>query len=233
MTMMWVFLAVLALGIGVAVWAVVSLRDGGRPPSILAERFARGELSPEEYRERLELLGDRSPGVRRLWTPIGVGLIALGLIGAVAAGGMAMGRGEMGWMMRGMPMMDGMNGMGDMTGDTGRRGGAPSEGAPERVVEAMDFSFSPETVRIPADDTVNITLDNKGASYHTFTVRGLDFELRAQGGEQISGSLRPSKPGRYSAVCTVAGHERMGMSATVVVEEQGDELGSTIVGVRA
>lgn len=29
------------------------------PRDILAERFARGEIEPEEYQRRLELLGDR------------------------------------------------------------------------------------------------------------------------------------------------------------------------------
>ncbi|AOT04654.1 SHOCT domain-containing protein [Arthrobacter sp. U41] len=31
---------------------------GGTPREILDERFARGELSAEEYRERLKILGD-------------------------------------------------------------------------------------------------------------------------------------------------------------------------------
>lgn len=216
MAMMWVFLAILALGVGVAVWAFAGSGSAGRPHAILAERLARGELSPDEYRERLTLLGGRGPGARRLLIPIGVGLIVLGLVGAVAAGGIAVGRGETGWMMRRMPMMGDMGDM--MGGESGRRGDAPKKGVPEREVKATDFSFSPTTIRIPADETVNITLNNAGASYHTFTVRALDFELRAQGGEEISGSLRATKPGRYSAICTVAGHERMGMSATVVVE---------------
>jgi len=45
------------------VWFVVGRRCWHRPPSdidrargILAERFARGELTGEEYRERLEQL---------------------------------------------------------------------------------------------------------------------------------------------------------------------------------
>lgn len=64
MAMMWVFLAVLALGVGVAVWAFAGSGDARRPHAILAERLARGELSPEEYRERLSLLGGRGGSLR-------------------------------------------------------------------------------------------------------------------------------------------------------------------------
>ena len=48
--------------IGLAVWLVVRHRGGGGPSvterarEILAERYARGEIAGEEYRERLEQL---------------------------------------------------------------------------------------------------------------------------------------------------------------------------------
>ena len=49
--------------VGLVVWFVVGRRRWHRPPSdmdrargILAERFARGEITGEEYRERLEQL---------------------------------------------------------------------------------------------------------------------------------------------------------------------------------
>lgn len=218
--MMWIFLAVLVFGVGAVVWALVAGGDRRDARAILGERLARGELSPDEYRERLALVGGnyRSRG-RQLFLPLGVALVVLGLVGAVAAGGIAMGRGEMGWMMRDMPMMDGM--MGEMMdGDeSGREGDEPRQGAPERVVKGFDFRFSPSTIRVPAGERVNISLDNVGASFHTLTVKGLDFELRAQPDEEISGSIRTEEAGRYKAVCTVPGHERMGMRATVIVEE--------------
>lgn len=218
MAAIWAFVALLALGAGLGAWALVRGAGGtGRAQSILAERLARGDLTPDDYRERLALIGVRSAS-RRWFIPVGVSLIILGLVGTVTAGGIAMGRGEMGWMMG-----DGMTDMGEMMmgGESGRRGNAPQEGARERQVEAMDFSFNPSNVRIPVDEAVNIVFHNAGASYHTFTVKGLDFELRAQGDEEIAGSLRASRPARYSAICTVPGHERMGMSATVIVEEKG------------
>jgi putative membrane protein len=47
--------------IGVAVWLVVRRRDGRPDPldralEVVAERYARGELTGEEYRERLDEL---------------------------------------------------------------------------------------------------------------------------------------------------------------------------------
>ncbi|MCZ7531270.1 MAG: SHOCT domain-containing protein [Acidimicrobiia bacterium] len=48
--------------IGLAVWLVMRGQDRGtrerndRPREILAERYARGELSTDEYHERLEAL---------------------------------------------------------------------------------------------------------------------------------------------------------------------------------
>jgi putative membrane protein len=51
------------VAVGLVVWFVVGRRRWCRPPSdmdrargILAERFARGEITGEEYRERLEQL---------------------------------------------------------------------------------------------------------------------------------------------------------------------------------
>jgi putative membrane protein len=52
--------------IGTAVWLIVRRRDGRRADpldrarEILSERYARGELNGEEYRERLDELGRRA-----------------------------------------------------------------------------------------------------------------------------------------------------------------------------
>jgi putative membrane protein len=53
--------------IGLAVWFVLRRRDRRRDPldrarELLAERFARGELSGEEYRQRLQDLQQSARG---------------------------------------------------------------------------------------------------------------------------------------------------------------------------
>lgn len=213
MSAMWTFLVVLAAGIALLVGSLVGRGDAGRARSILAERLARGELTPEQYREHLSLIG--AGGTRARWIlPAAVGLVVLGLIGAVAAGGIAMGRGEMGWMMGGSDEMM----MDMMGGDTGRRADAPRQGAPEYEVKAIDFSFSPRTLRIPAGETANVVLRNAGANFHTYTVEDLDFELRAKSDDDVSASLRVRTAGRYKVICAVSGHERMGMTGTLVAE---------------
>jgi putative membrane protein len=54
--------------IGIAIWLVLRRRDRRGPfdqaRGVLAERFARGELSAEEYRERLNELQQSSRGQR-------------------------------------------------------------------------------------------------------------------------------------------------------------------------
>ena len=52
--------------IGAAIWLIARRRDRRGPHDrareILAERFARGELSGEEYRARLDELGSHAKG---------------------------------------------------------------------------------------------------------------------------------------------------------------------------
>src|SRR5437879_6585019 len=115
--MMWTFLAILAAGIALV---------------IVAFAASRGSLD-----------GDTNVGPRRfLWFAVIV--LVVGLLGIVAAGGIAMGRGDFGSMMRNMSGMGGM-----MGGTSGRRGAAPAVRAPERTVTARDNFFEPRTMAIP------------------------------------------------------------------------------------
>ena len=69
-----------------------------------------------------------------------------------------------------------------------------------------------------AGEVVNIVFDNRGMMFHTLTVGGLGLDLRADGGDSISGSVRPEKSGTYSFICAVPGHAEAGMRGTVEVE---------------
>lgn len=149
------------------------------------------------------------------WTgPVGVALIAVALLGGViamttsvnsAAMDEAMGR-HMGEMMGG--------------GDTQRRAPAAEAGATTQRVVAGDFFFRPDKLRVPAGGSLNIAFTNGGRMFHTFTIRELDFDLRARPGATISGALQNAEPGAYDAVCTVPGHAEAGMRATVAVTPQ-------------
>lgn len=150
-----IFLALLASGIALAVLAARG-RTGRRAHDVLAQRLASGDLSPEEYRERLDALG---PAPRRVLTPIATVLTAAGLLGAIVVGATA-GPGFMrGMMSGGMGLMMG-------NGDTGRSGSAPVAGAREVRMSAQEFSFSPAEVRVRAGETVNVRFDNRGHMFH-------------------------------------------------------------------
>lgn len=52
--------------VGTAVWLILRRRERARPldnaRGVLAERFARGELTADEYRQRLDELGRHGTG---------------------------------------------------------------------------------------------------------------------------------------------------------------------------
>lgn len=206
--MLGVFLGLLALGIALAVLGARG-GAGSRAHDVLDERLARGEVSPEEYRERLTALGSRP---RRILTPVATGLAAAGLFGAIVVVATA-GPGFMHGMMGG--------GMGSMmgSGETQRTGSAPVAGAREVRVIGREFSFTPTEVRLRAGDTVNVLFENRGHMFHTLTVGGLGLDLRANGGDEIAGSFRAERAGTYPFLCAVPGHADAGMRGTVTVAE--------------
>lgn len=215
--MIWAAMPLLVLlilvGLGLVLWAAIRRRTSAE---VLAEKLARGEVSPEEYRERSALLGGSDGGRRRPVLVTGVSLVVAGVVGAVllvAASTPAIdpwGR-----------MMDRMmgGGMGSMMGGGGGStpGPSPDPEAEEVRVEAGEFFFRPSTVRVRDGGPVNLVLDNEGRMRHTLTVPDADFELRADGGEQAIGAFDPPEPGRYEVVCTIPGHADAGMRGTIEV----------------
>lgn len=205
-----VFGGLLVLG---ALGAALSLGSGrrGAAEAILAERLARGEISPEEHEQRLVSLrrsGGRRP--ERL-APLAIALAVIGLVGTLIVAGVAPGMGH-GFMSH---MMGGRGGM--MGGQEGRSGSPPAAGAPEVRVVGREFSFEPREMRLRTDETVNVVFDNRGHMFHTLTVGELGLELRVNGGDRIAGALRAERPGRYAFICTVPGHAEAGMRGTITV----------------
>jgi uncharacterized cupredoxin-like copper-binding protein len=144
--------------------------------------------------------------------PIGAlaGVIAVGLVvqacGAAGVGGM----GSMGGMMNG-----------GMMGDGGRFEGAtaapPVDAAVELRVVAGDMYFDPSQLQLTPGETVNVTLDNRGAAFHDLTVPELGSMLAADGGAQARGALTAAEPGIYDFLCSVPGHAAAGMTGTLTV----------------
>lgn len=204
-----VFLGLFALGIVFAV-AAVRNRASGRAHEDLAERFARGDLSSNDFQERLRVL---KPRPRRVLTPAAIVVTTVGLIGALTVGATAS-PGFMHGMMGG-------GGMGSMMGGdvTERSGTPPVSSARELRVTAREFSFSPAEIRLRPGETVNVVFDNRGHMFHTLTISGLGLDLRASGGDQIAAAIRADRPGSHPFVCAVSGHAHAGMRGTVIVSE--------------
>jgi uncharacterized cupredoxin-like copper-binding protein len=214
-----VFITV-ALLAGVAMIAIVasgaSVSGCARDPTrdadtrILAERFAAGDLTTEQYRARVTQLDDGPPPARS-WSVSGVAVtvVVIALVAVLLAIGAGIGPGWWG-------------GMGGGHMGTSRGSGASAEpvtGATEVPVRAGDLWFEPDTLEVTAGDIVNVTVTNEGRILHDFTVPDLDFMIDVESGDTVSGALEAVTPGEYEFLCTVPGHAAAGMVGTLVVSE--------------
>lgn len=211
-----VSLLVLLAGVLLGVWALVGARrSDGSASAILGERMARGEITTDEYKERLSVIQETSQSSR--WrVPLAVSLVVLGIVGSVVSSAWAS-TSSWDWMR---DMMDGdMGSMMSMmqSGPTERSAAAPRRGAPEHRIVSREFSFSPSEITLQVGEPTNIELENQGHMFHTFTVPELDFDLRAQSGDSITGALTVEDPGTYRFICAVPQHAEMGMRGRIVV----------------
>lgn len=214
--MVWLLSALaLVTGLGMAVSALLRRRENGAQ-RLLAERFARGELSIDEYRERKVVLTaeDHRPRTR-----VGVAAVAVIVVGVtgLALTSAAAARYSGNWMrqMMGGDMRSMMSMM--QSGPTDRSGPRPDPAAETIAVVSREFSFSPAEIRLRPGETVNIALENQGHMFHTFTAAELGFDLRAQSGDTIAGALSANREGTYEFICAVPEHAEMGMRGRLIV----------------
>ena len=89
-----------------------------------------------------------------------------------------------------------------------------------RVV-ATEFKYIPSTVVVPAGQPVEIVLDTgQAATEHRFSVPELGLRVDAAAGEFRSKRFTFKKPGEYTVVCDLPGHEEAGMFGRLVVTTQ-------------
>lgn len=167
----------------------------------------------------------RGPRARRAVLTVVAGVA---LAACTPTGGGGMGGGGMGGDMDG-DMGGGMDGGGGMgtTGDTGVESGEdehdeaetpePIPGARDVAVEAGDMYFEPDTLRVEAGESINITVTNVGNTFHDLTVTELDFMIDVPAGVTATGGLTVNEPGEYGFECTVPGHASAGMTGTLIV----------------
>lgn len=97
----------------------------------------------------------------------------------------------------------------------GRVGGRPIAGATTIAVEASNFAFDPERIRIDAGEEVALRLRSVDNA-HDFAVIGLGLVATVTGDETTTQRLRVDEAGEFVFYCTIPGHRRSGMEGTLI-----------------
>jgi plastocyanin len=99
-------------------------------------------------------------------------------------------------------------------------------------VQAADFTFTPDTWGVAADENVTITLDNAGTLEHNWVIltEGTKISSEAEISEDaflfdfgsVNAGESASKTfnvpgGTYQVICTISGHFGAGMEGTLTV----------------
>jgi plastocyanin len=207
-------------GIALLLIVVASLaattQTGGRGTTSardrLDARLASGEITPDEHRQRRQVLTDVPAGraPRGMWWLLG-GLGAVLLVVAPLMAGVGTGSGW--WSGHRMDTADHLS--------QNRSAAAPAEppvsGAPEVTVVAGDLYFAPATVEVEAGTTVNLVLDNTGQVFHDLSIPELELHLEAGAGDTAATAFRTPPAGTYELLCTVPGHAPGGMRGELLV----------------
>lgn len=212
----WFVLILVLVLVGVAAALAIAGRSrdegDGRAHVILRQRLGAGEIDPEEYRERAELLGHApatGPSVR-VWLPVVlIGLAVLLLVGLLVAARTSWPGG--GWWGH----MDGM--MGPRATDVSAPEPVPD--ADEITIEMTEMAFDPAAIEIPAGEPVNLAVTNLGAMFHDLTIDELDLQIGVDSGETVTVGLEVDEPGEYEFYCSVPGHASAGMRGTLTAVE--------------
>jgi FtsP/CotA-like multicopper oxidase with cupredoxin domain len=110
---------------------------------------------------------------------------------------------------------------------TAQAGGANGSGAatatgdtPQVVdVTLTEFSISPTEITVPAGVPVTFNVTNSGAAEHDFTIDGVAGTETVGVGDTTTLEVDALDAGSYPVLCTIAGHEPAGMTATVTVTD--------------
>jgi plastocyanin len=98
----------------------------------------------------------------------------------------------------------------------GVAGGKPTADAREVKVEASNFEFGPDEIKIDAQEEIALDLQSQD-NPHDFAVDGLGRVAEVGAGDDAVQRLRIDQPGTYTFFCTLPGHRDGGMEGTLVV----------------
>ncbi|OUM98972.1 MAG: hypothetical protein BAA04_00300 [Firmicutes bacterium ZCTH02-B6] len=89
----------------------------------------------------------------------------------------------------------------------------------EITVVLSDFKFEPAEITVKRGERVRLTLQNTGTVAHDWTVRDLNLASpRVQPGQTATYEFTVDRVGTFTSVCVEAGHEALGMTGRLIVE---------------
>lgn len=85
-------------------------------------------------------------------------------------------------------------------------------------VAAENMRFGQETLRVRADQPVQLALANHDLYGHSFDVDELDLHIAMPANGRTVVEFTAPEPGVYTIYCAVPGHREAGMISTLVVD---------------
>lgn len=85
-------------------------------------------------------------------------------------------------------------------------------------VHTIDLAFQPNTLTIPANTDVTVTIINDGALQHDFWIDELGIASDLLNSGETTTVTINAAPGQYEYYCSVTGHREAGMVGTLTVE---------------
>jgi len=100
-------------------------------------------------------------------------------------------------------------------------GSATSSEAGPIAVSLTDYAITPATINAAAGD-VSLAVSNDAGQVHNLAIADLNAKTAdLSGGASADLELKDVAPGTYAVICTIPGHEALGMVATLIVTEGG------------
>lgn len=99
--------------------------------------------------------------------------------------------------------------------------GAPIVAVPVSIIMRDDFTFEPDSITIPADTNVSISVTNEGFMQHGLEISETGFATELLSNGETETLVVNLPPGTYTFICPVAGHAQSGMGGTIIVESSG------------
>ncbi len=94
-----------------------------------------------------------------------------------------------------------------------------TSGITEISVVGTEFSFSPSSTSVKADEKIKITFRNNGRASHNLTLEGLGVGTKTvDGGKTDIVEFTALSLGTYTFFCSVPGHRASGMEGSLKVE---------------